>query len=250
MSAAGAAGSAAVNSDAITTLSLALKEKMMLMPDELDTKKEIDEFYKNVMKELAAVKKLNKPAKAAKTAKPAKPAKPEVKAKKPAKKNLDENGEEKPKRPLTKYQLFLKEWQPKIKEAHPELSNTERFAKIAEEWQKHKADAADANAVAAVSGEADEADESDEADEADEADESGSVDEPEPEPKPVVKKAKKVNIVEEVKVVVSVLDEVTPPSSEELVEPEPVKPAAEPVEKKKKVRKAIVKKDVVSVAPA
>jgi hypothetical protein len=40
------------------------------------------------------------------------------------------------KRPLSGYQLFLKEWQPKMKEAHPELSNTERFAKIAEEWQK------------------------------------------------------------------------------------------------------------------
>lgn len=101
----------------------------MSMPDNLDTKKEIDEFYKNAMKELAVLKKMNKKE----------VVKPDVKPKKAPKKNLDENGDEKPKRPLTAYQIFLKKMQPKMKEEHPELSNTERFTKIAEEWQKHKA---------------------------------------------------------------------------------------------------------------
>jgi hypothetical protein len=39
----------------------------------------------------------------------------------------------------TKYQQFVKDNQKRIKEEFPELSNTERFAKLADEWKKHKA---------------------------------------------------------------------------------------------------------------
>ena len=39
----------------------------------------------------------------------------------------------------TKYQQFVKDNQRRIKEEFPELSNTERFAKLADEWKKHKA---------------------------------------------------------------------------------------------------------------
>ena len=39
----------------------------------------------------------------------------------------------------TKYQQFVKDNQRRIKEEFPELSNTERFVKLADEWKKHKA---------------------------------------------------------------------------------------------------------------
>ena len=166
--------------------------------------------------------------------------KPEVKAKKPAKKNLDENGEEKPKRPLTKYQIFLKEWQPKIKEAHPELSNTERFAKIAEEWQKQKA---------TYIAKADPTDPTDPADPIDSDEEALPV---VVEPEPVVKK--EVKKVKEAKNITIALDEVTAPSSDEVA---PIVESVAPVAKKNlggragipnKVRKSIVKKEVAADA--
>ena len=53
--------------------------------------------------------------------------------------NLDEDGNEKPKKPLNKYQQFIRDNQERIKEEFPELSNTERFTKLAEEWGKFKA---------------------------------------------------------------------------------------------------------------
>jgi hypothetical protein len=225
-----AAAGAAAAADAVNTLAVVLKERMVLMPDKLDTKKEIDEFYKNAMKEIAEEKKKNKKV----------VVKPEVKAKKPAKKNLDENGEEKPKRPLTKYQIFLKEWQPKIKEAHPELSNTERFAKIAEEWQKQKA---------TYIAKADPTDPTDPADPIDSDEEALPV---VVEPEPVVKK--EVKKVKEAKNITIALDEVTAPSSDEVA---PIVESVAPVAKKNlggragipnKVRKSIVKKEVAADA--
>ena len=39
----------------------------------------------------------------------------------------------------TKYQQFVKDNQKRIKEEFPELSNTERFVKLADEWKKYKA---------------------------------------------------------------------------------------------------------------
>jgi hypothetical protein len=54
-----AAAGAAAAADAVNTLAVVLKERMVLMPDKLDTKKEIDEFYKNAMKEIADEKKKN-----------------------------------------------------------------------------------------------------------------------------------------------------------------------------------------------
>jgi hypothetical protein len=222
------------------TLSVALKERMVLMSDNLDTKKEIDEFYKNAMKELAEEKKKNKKD----------VVKSDVKPKKPVKKNLDENGEEKPKRPLTKYNIFLKEMQPKIKELYPDLSSTERLTKIGEEWQKQKNNADPTDHVADADPDAEE-------DVAEVPAPEPVVDAPEPK---VVAKPKKVK---ESKKVTIILDEVTPPNSEEEAEPvvepvtEPViQSVAEPVVKmnvcgragmpKKAVRKSIVKKEVAA----
>ena len=101
----------------------------MDMPDELNTKKEIDEYFKNIMKELKDEMKKEKIENAEK----------KKNDKKKKKDNLDEDGNEKPKKPLNKYQQFIKDNQDRIKEEFPELSNTERFTKLAEEWNKFKA---------------------------------------------------------------------------------------------------------------
>ena len=114
---------------AATTFAVALKERMMDMPDELNTKKEIDEYFKNIMKELKEEMKKEKTENAEK----------KKNDKKKKKDNLDEDGNEKPKKPLNKYQQFIKDNQDRIKEEFPELSNTERFTKLAEEWNKFKA---------------------------------------------------------------------------------------------------------------
>ena len=111
------------------TFAVALKERMMDMPDELNTKKEIDEYFKNIMKELKDEMKKEKIENAEK----------KKNDKKKKKDNLDEDGNEKPKKPLNKYQQFIKDNQDRIKEEFPELSNTERFTKLAEEWNKFKA---------------------------------------------------------------------------------------------------------------
>jgi hypothetical protein len=120
-----AAGTAAT----AATFAVALKERMMDMPDELNTKKEIDEYFKNLMKELKDEMKKEKIENAEK----------KKNDKKKKKDNLDEDGNEKPKKPLNKYQQFIKDNQDRIKEEFPELSNTERFTKLAEEWNKFKA---------------------------------------------------------------------------------------------------------------
>ena len=114
---------------AATTFAVALKERMMNMPDDLNTKKEIDEYFKNIMKELKDEMKKEKIENAEK----------KKNDKKKKKDNLDEDGNEKPKKQLNKYQQFIKDNQDRIKEEFPELSNTERFTKLAEEWNKFKA---------------------------------------------------------------------------------------------------------------
>ena len=111
------------------TFAVALKERMMDMPDELNTKKEIDEYFKQLMKDIKEEMKKDKNENAEK----------KKNDKKKKKDNLDEDGNEKPKKPLNKYQQFIKDNQERIKGEFPELSNTERFTKLAEEWNKFKA---------------------------------------------------------------------------------------------------------------
>ena len=114
---------------AAQTFAVIFKERMMNMPDELDAKKDIDEYSKKITKEIKEEVKNNKAEKAEK--------KKDDKKKK--KNNLDEDGNEKPKRPLTKYQQYIKDNQQRIREEFPDLSNTERFSKLAEEWKAYKA---------------------------------------------------------------------------------------------------------------
>ena len=100
------------------------------MPDSLDTKKEIDEYYKNAMKD---IKEKNKEDKKEKKALPKKRAK---------KVDVDDDGNEivKVKKPLNKYQKFIQDNRKKVKEENPEMSGEEIFTLIAEMWGKHKED--------------------------------------------------------------------------------------------------------------
>ena len=114
------------------------------MPDTLNTKKEIDEFYKKEMKEISDKMKEEKKAVKGKAPRKALGTKP-VKAapKKRVKKvEVDEDGNEivKVKKPLNNYQKFIQEQRPKVKEDYPELNGEEIFTKIAELWKKHKED--------------------------------------------------------------------------------------------------------------
>jgi hypothetical protein len=61
-----------------------------------------------------------------------------IKKTKPA--EVDEDGNEivKVKKPLNKYQMFIQQQRPKVKEDYPELSGEEIFTKIAELWKQHK----------------------------------------------------------------------------------------------------------------
>jgi len=119
---------------AAQTFAVIFKERMMDMPDELNAKKDIDEYSKKITKEIKEEAKNNKIEKAEK--------KKDEKKKK--KNNLDEDGNEKPKKPLTKYQQYIKDNQQRIRDEFPELSNTERFSKLAEEWKAYKATLEDA----------------------------------------------------------------------------------------------------------
>jgi hypothetical protein len=129
-------------------VSLLIKEAMANMPDSLNTKKEVDEYYKKAMKDIndkvkeeekatKAVEKADKAAAKAAGDKP-EPKKRVKKAAKPA--EVDEDGNEivKVKKPLNKYQMFIQQQRPKVKEDYPELSGEEIFTKIAELWKEHK----------------------------------------------------------------------------------------------------------------
>lgn len=92
------------------TIANVFKQRIAEMPDTIETKKDIETYSKNLIKEiLNDFKKKNK-----------------------------KDGVELPKKPLNAYQQFVKDMQQKIKDEHPELDAKERFSKIAQEWQKQK----------------------------------------------------------------------------------------------------------------
>jgi hypothetical protein len=110
-------------------ISVIFKERILNMPDNLDDK-EIMAYAKNIIKEIKAENKKVKKEANENTKKRV--------AKKPKKTiEVDEDGNEKP-RKLNKYQQFLKDNQKRVKEENPELTNTERFSKLAEEWNEYK----------------------------------------------------------------------------------------------------------------
>ena len=119
-----------------------IKEVMAKMPDTLNTKKEIDEYYKKAMKEINDKLKEEKKANTGKAPRKALGVKPAPKKRAKKAKEVDEDGNEivKVKKPLNNYQKFIQEQRPKVKEDYPELSGEEIFTKIAELWKKHKED--------------------------------------------------------------------------------------------------------------
>jgi hypothetical protein len=99
------------------------------MPDDIDDK-EIMAYVKNIIKEIKTEnKKLKKEVNENAKKRVAKKAKKTI--------EVDEDGNEKPKK-LNKYQQFLKDNQKRVKEENPDLTNTERFSKLAEEWNEYK----------------------------------------------------------------------------------------------------------------
>jgi hypothetical protein len=92
-----------------------VKDKVNIMPDDINSEKEIIEYVKSAIKE----------------------GKVDMKTKKESKKKINSN-EERPKYSLSSYQEYMKEKQVIFKENYPELSSKERLVKIAEEWNKFK----------------------------------------------------------------------------------------------------------------
>ena len=98
---------------AVQTIGMAFKEYMKNIPDEINTSKGLDEHFAQFKKDFKEKKKNNKIEIAEK--------KKDTKKKKRS--NLDEDGNEKPKKPLTKYQQYIKDNQQRIRDEFPELSN-------------------------------------------------------------------------------------------------------------------------------
>ena len=128
-----------------TTFAALIKEAIANMPDTLNSKKEIDEYYKKAIKDVKEkVKEENKGGKAPRKAlgvKPAKAAKAAPK-KRPKKVDVDADGNEieKVKKAPNAYQQFIKDNRTKVKEENPGLNNEEYFTLLASKWNKHKED--------------------------------------------------------------------------------------------------------------
>ena len=139
----------------IDNIAIRVKELMAKMPDTLNTKKDIDEYYKKVVKDAKEAineeKKANnggkaprkalgvKPAKVAKAAKAAKAANAEPK-KRVKKANVDAYGNEieKVKKPPNAYQKFIQDNRAKVKEENPNMTGVEIFTLLAQKWNEHK----------------------------------------------------------------------------------------------------------------
>jgi hypothetical protein len=102
-----------------------IKEAMANMPDTYNTKKEIDDYYKEAMKKATENSKAKRVSKTS-------------------------DDTDKPKKELNGYQLFMKEHIKIVKEANPSLTGPEVFSKIADLWKKKKEDAAGAGAAGAA----------------------------------------------------------------------------------------------------
>ena len=83
---------------AIATAATQIKEKMANMPDSLDTKKEVEAYFKDAMKNL--------------------------------------NVDDKPKKGLNSYQQFVKDNSKSVKEQNPELTGKQVFSLIAKMWKE------------------------------------------------------------------------------------------------------------------
>jgi hypothetical protein len=113
------------------------------MPNTLNTKKEIDEFYKKAMKEcndkMKEEKKGTKEGAAPRKALGVKAAKaaPKKRVKK-AEVDADGNEIEKVKKPLNAYQQYMRDNRQTVKDENPGLSNEDYFRLLASNWKKLK----------------------------------------------------------------------------------------------------------------
>ena len=90
------------------TLSIKIKELMAMMPDTLNSKKDVDDYYKDAMKKSVE------------------------------KKQGTDSNDTKPKKALNEYQKFMKENIKTVKEKNPKLTGPEVFSMIAKLWKKEK----------------------------------------------------------------------------------------------------------------
>ena len=130
----------------IPTIAARVKELMAKMPDTLNTKKEIDEYYKDVVKKVKETMNTGGKAprkalgvKADKAPKAAKATKAEPK-KRVKKVDIDADGNEieKVKKPPNAYQKFIQDNRAKVKEENPDMTGVEIFTLLAQKWNEHK----------------------------------------------------------------------------------------------------------------
>ena len=100
------------------TISIKIKECMASMPDTLNTKKEVDYYYKNAMAKVM--------------------------------KDIKTDNENKPKKELNAYQKFMKENISIVKNENPKLTGPEVFSIIAKKWKEQKEENGDVKADAKV----------------------------------------------------------------------------------------------------
>lgn len=114
----------------MTTINTLFKAHVEVMPEILNTKKEVDEYCKQFwMEQKDKIKEAKAAEKAAKAAD----------AKNPKKnKKVDEDGNVKEKRAPSAYNLFVKEKYAEIKEENPEMDKTKIFEELARLWNIHK----------------------------------------------------------------------------------------------------------------
>jgi hypothetical protein len=98
------------------TISIKIKEYMANMPDTLNTKKEVDDYYKNAMAKVM--------------------------------KDIKTDNENKPKKELNAYQKFMKENISIVKNENPKLTGPEVFSIIAKKWKEQKEENGDVKADA------------------------------------------------------------------------------------------------------
>lgn len=107
----------------MTTINALAKLHFENIPANINTIKDLDEYYKQFKKEYRDKLKEEKA----------------VKADKPKrKKGVDKDGNVKEKRPPSKYNVFVKEMYSQIKENNLEMDKTQIFAEIAKLWQEQK----------------------------------------------------------------------------------------------------------------
>jgi len=113
-----------MSASATSTMAVLAKEAMNNMPDTLNTKEELEEYFKTAMKEIITKKKKEENAAKPKVAKP-KVAKPVVEK------------VEKVVKPPSKRKIFYDEMRVKIQEEFPGLNSKQTEQKLADLWKIH-----------------------------------------------------------------------------------------------------------------